>query len=103
MKNASRIARLLRMSNVLPPGPDANITFICVMRTTPEETASGYCPEMTVAHVRRRAISLADSSSLDNFTREADESEREFLDRVRAAVRPYAKRQRVNVVAYSAN
>jgi len=29
--------------------------------------------------------SLADSS-LDNFTREADEREREFLDRVRAAV-----------------
>ncbi len=47
-------------------------------------------------------IQWSKDRSIGEFTREADESESEFLDRVRAVVRPYANRKRVNVVACSA-
>ncbi len=46
-------------------------------------------------------VQWPEDRSVVEFIREAHESVREFLGRVRTAVRPIARRQRVNVVAYA--
>ena len=104
MKNASRIARLCRLAEaLLPRDPNANIIVIRVIRisASPDFTpipAAGQEVDRASASLQ---VPRPEDRYVGEFTRAAVESEREFLDRVRAAVRPYAKRQRVNVVARS--
>jgi len=87
---------------LLPRDPDANIIFIRVVRSdrADDGTFSDYGQEVD----RARASLLVpwpQDPYVGDFTREAAESEREFVGRVRASVRPFAIRQRVNVVAYA--
>jgi len=101
MKNASRIARLCRLADaLLPRDPDANIIVIRVVRSdrADDGTFSDQGQEVDRASASLQ-VPRPEDRYVGEFTRAAVESEREFLDRVRAAVRPYAKRHRVNVVA----
>ena len=103
MKNASRIARLCRLAEaLLPMDPDANIVLIRVVRSDRADDGTFIDDGQEVDRAR---ASLQVQGPADpyvgEYTREADESEREFLGRVRASVRPFATRQRVNVVASS--
>ena len=103
MKNASRIARLCRLAEaLLPRDPDANIVLIRVVRSDRADDGMSFADGQ---EVDRASASLQvpwpEDPYVGNFSRGAAESEREFLCRVRASVRPFATRQRVNVVASS--
>jgi len=104
MKNASLITRLRRVADgLLPTDRDANIVVIRVVRSSRVYGASIADHKQEVSRASASLqVRWPEDRSAGEFTRDADESERAFLARVRAAVRPYAKRHRVNVVAYSA-
>jgi len=103
MKNTSRIARLCRLAEaLLPRNPDANIIVIRVVRS--DRADDGMFSDDGREVDRARAslqVPWPEDPYVGEFTRDADESEGEFLRRVRASVRPFATRQRVNVVASS--
>ncbi len=101
MKNTSRIARLCRMAEaLLPMDRDANIIVIRVVRS--DRADDGMFSDDGREVDMARASLPEEDRCVGEFTRDVVESEREFLGRVRAAVRPLARRQRINVVAYSA-
>ncbi len=103
MKNTSRIARLCRLAEaLLPRDPDANIIVIRVVRSDRADDGKFFADGQEVDRARASLqVPWPEDRYVGEFTRAAVESEREFLDRVRAAVRPHAKRHRVNVVARS--
>lgn len=103
MKNVALLARLRRVADgLLPTDPDANLVVIRVLRSDRADDGT-YLDDGR--GVDRASASLQvrwpEDRSIGVWTRDADETEREFLARVRASVRPYATRQRVNVVAYA--
>ncbi|MGI8894953.1 MAG: hypothetical protein ACR2HE_04765 [Casimicrobiaceae bacterium] len=104
MKNASRIARLCRLAEaLLPMDPDANIIVIRVLRISVSPDSTPISDDGQEVDRARASLQVPwpEDPYVGDFTRDADESEREFLGRVRASVRPFATRQRVNVVASS--
>ncbi len=103
MRSAALLRRLRVIADrMVPTDPDANLIFIRVRRSnrTDDGKFLDNGPEVNRARGSLQ-VRWPEDPWIGEWTRDAYESECDFLRRVSAAVRPYATRQRVTVVARS--